>query len=264
MFFSSHRLRDLTLRSISLTSKRNYFLFHQSLLQTISIKPSDLHAIYALLERDGQAGKAIKLLSIADTSENADTFKIPYREKINVKIANVSSCGDSCPHHHPVADNEKALRLTLGFVLHHLDNLQTLILHYPPLFKLPLIVDQVAKSLVKLHIGKGLSLKKPGQAQGQEHISGKNLIWLLLFCPFLRQVILSGCITVEDERHSPSMSILSEVYPKSKTSLFPFSFGAILNAVKAGGGRLKKKRKYGGLDQESLMPSSIFFKLQMV
>lgn len=200
IFFLFLRVRDVTLRSISLTSKRNYLLFHPSLLQTISIKPSDLHTIYSLLERDGQAGKAIKLLSIDGTSENADSFQIPFREKMNVKIANVSSCGDSCPHHHPVADNEKALRFTLGFVLHHLDNLQTLILHYPPLFKLPLVVDKVAKSLVKLHIGRGLSLQKPGLAQGQEHISGKNSIWLLLFCPFLRQVILSGCITVEDER----------------------------------------------------------------
>lgn len=198
----SNRERDTTLRALSLTSKKAKELYLSCLWENLTFSVLDLLPIYHSIQRGSVNGSSIKSITLIQTGKRK-TRQGAWDEILDCSLLVLpDSMAKALKAKNPFFGFEDGTRRAFSKLLSELDNLQSLSIEDPrspfqilpvygaPLNRFPFLIT----SLKRISIIPPLFFKGVGSA-----LSGRNVIWLLIFCPCLEAASLGfTCSNKED------------------------------------------------------------------
>lgn len=185
--------------SMSLASRQASRTFCNSLLQSITIRSSHLTPLYNFVRQNEQASKLVKFLRIDNSEEPYSGFSVPKSASL---AASLSPLIGMIPINSRMSKEQVGgINIAINAILRHLVNLETFINTFPELLSLQLGESVFGKRLKFSPML--LSVKRieiNSVFRYDEGILARNAVWILAFCPNLRQAIFALLITIEDSK----------------------------------------------------------------
>lgn len=188
------RLRDLTLRSVALTSRKAFDLWYPFSLQSITTSYGGLLSLHQLLNRKGtQYGDLIESVQFKPTAHSPFMRMMTLQRDFCSRSNLPFSAG-------PVAREEKGRMVVKSEIYRHLVNLSSLILESAKsIFPLEEKIDGRSVPLRFLtHSLKKLYVPLWSPEACHLDFNAKNAIWLLINCQVLEEAAIGVCLSVSD------------------------------------------------------------------
>lgn len=192
----------MALRALAMTSKLCYRAYYPSLIRNLYLCPSHLTGFSQMLERDMDAGRPVQsLLLVATTDDSHDQISIPLSQ-LDTLVSSTSNqyvSYKAVPRSERKSYRDRAVDLLVISFFSKLKALQTLVIIRPnKTVELPRVERvegiQVPLSFLINHL-KQLQLGR--SVDDELGLAANRAIWILCFCPHLRQAILRLSISTK-------------------------------------------------------------------
>lgn len=185
------RLRDDALKNVAFASRDAYSLFYPLLLSKVAcLDPQRLYSLYILLTNRPHLAKCIKSLHLLSSPQHCSASDIASMSTLLPEVlpgkakTTISDLGHEMRRIilSRTTDLQTLISTEIGFYLSPIETVEGRRVHL-----------SFSNSIKRLHIPFLLE-----QQEASDSMSGRNILWLLVFCPSLTEAVFFFSLSHED------------------------------------------------------------------